>query len=130
MISLDSVNLVFYVSDLERARGFYEVLLNVAPQEEGSSSEFALTESTNLSLVPMAGISKFLPEERFAPSGTLKAELYLFVDDPHRYLQQAEALGGRIVAWPEFKPWGHKVGYCVDLDGYMLAFASKSCAEG
>lgn len=130
MLYMDSMNIVLYVQDLERSKNFYELLLNVASADEPGNTEFPLTESTNLSLVPIEGLQRFLPQEHFAPAAALKAELYLFVDDPSRYLQQAEALGGRIVAQPEFKPWGHKVGYCVDPDGYMLAFASKCCVEG
>ncbi len=131
MLNPNQLMIIFYVADLEAAKNFYEMLLNVTPAlDDPGMVEFPLTESTSLGLMPIAGIESLLAGEKVAKEGALKAELYCFVDDPARYLQQAEALGGRLLSPPEFKSWGDKVGYCADLDGHVLAFAARGCAEG
>lgn len=141
MILADDMMTILYVEDLSLSRDFYEMLLNLSPTlvTEGMV-EFPITESSRLGLMPRGGIEALLDPVKVCPPVnasedvlnkiSIRGELYLYVDDPARYLQQAQALGARILSEPSFRNWGDKVGYCVDPDGYVLAFASRGCVEG
>lgn len=102
MFNPNRLMIIFYVKDLEASRSFYEMLFNVSPTiDDPGMLEFPLTESTSLGLMPIVAIESLLEGKRVASEG-IKAELYCFVDDPSRYLQQAQALGGSILRQPEF----------------------------
>ena len=39
------------------------------------------------------------------------------------YLNRALALGAKLLSKMRLRDWGHTAGYCLDLDGHVLAFA-------
>ena len=65
-----------------------------------------------------------------SPRDTLRAELYLLVDDPIAFHGRALKAGARELSPPTPRPWGDLAAYCLDPDGYVLAFAKRLSAEG
>ena len=79
--------------------------------------------------MPENGIKRLLGEAIEHPEkakGIPRAELYLVVPDPEKYITRAESAGGRLLSAIEKRNWGDKAGYIADLDGHVIAFASRS----
>ena len=75
----------------------------------------------------MARGKQLLGVHRFKDHSTtsLKAELYLLVDDAQAYLHRADKCGSEILMELAIRDWGDRVGYCLDPDGHVLAFAEE-----
>lgn len=52
-----------------------------------------------------------------------RAELYLLVSDVDEVHACALAAGATELSPPQQRDWGHRVGYCLDPDGHVLAVA-------
>jgi uncharacterized protein len=118
---------ILYVDDQQKSTEFYTRLLEKQPRLIAPGmTEFDLAEHTVLGLMTRTGIRNLLkdalPSTEF-PSGLLRAELYLMVDDPATYYQRALLLGAKNVSALGARDWGHIAAYCLDLDGHVLAFA-------
>jgi len=120
---------VLYVEDQERATAFYSAVLDHPPVlDVPGMTEFKLTETSSLGLMPEAGIRKLLGDalpDPAAARGIPRAELYLLVDDPAACLERARLAGARIMDDVRSRDWGDRAGYCLDLDGHVLAFAAS-----
>lgn len=121
---------ILYVSDQEKSAAFYTTTLNQEPRlNVPGMTEFDLTESTVLGLMPKAGILRLfgsdLPHAGIG-EGVLQAELYLMVDNPEAYYRRAISAGARKVSDLAQRNWGDEAAYCLDPDGYILAFAMKA----
>lgn len=118
---------ILYVRDQERSRAFYEGLLLQAPRlHVPGMTEFALSETGILGLMPERGIKKLLGDRLPDPAlaaGAPRAELYLRVEDVEAFYARALALGSRDLSAPSPRDWGDVVGYVLDPDGHVLAFA-------
>lgn len=134
MILQNDLMIILYVKDLERSKDFYTTLLNVIPcLEEPSMVEMPITDSTRIGLMPGDGIVKILDDKIENPNNNLetpRCELYIYVDQPTRYYQQAIALGATGICPAKYQNWGDYVAYVRDFDGNILAFASRGLAEG
>ena len=119
---------ILYVSDQRRSASFYAAVLAVPPTlDVPGMTEFELSDSTILGLMPVNGIVKLLGERIPHPSqgqGIPRAELYLVVEDPAVFHQRALAAGARELSPLELRDWDHRVAYSLDPDGHVLAFAS------
>ena len=122
---------ILYVRDQERARAFYEAALAVAPRlHVPGMTEFALPGGAVLGLMPEAGIRRLLPS---LPDPTLarggpRAETYLVVASPSACLERALEAGATELSPVRPRDWGDDVGYCLDPDGHVLAFARPTPA--
>lgn len=126
-----TVHFILYVRDRERARAFYETALGRAPRLHAPGmTEFALAGGAVLGLMPEAGIRRLLPnlpDPALARAGP-RAEIYLVVAAPHEALARALAAGATEISPVLARDWGDEVGYCLDPDGHVLAFAAPSRA--
>ena len=114
---------ILYVSDQRTSRDFYAAVLACEPiLDVPGMTEFKLLDGSSLGLMPEAGIRKLLGEAAFG--GGLRAEVYLVVDDPRKYLQRAVTAGAQLLSECTNRDWGDLAGYCLDADGYVLGFAT------
>jgi len=123
---LKSAMFIIYVSDQQASRNFYtEVLARKPVLDVPGMTEFSLLDGSSFGLMPETGIQKLLgdslPEPAFA-SGSLRAELYLSVDDPEAYLKRAVECGAELLSDCTARDWGDVAGYCRDMNGYVLGF--------
>ncbi len=56
-------------------------------------------------------------------------EIYLYADDLEVVLARARTAGGRELTPPSVRPWGDRVGYIADPDGYVIALAEAPRTE-
>jgi len=120
---------ILYVADQQRSREFYRRVLGREPVlDVPGMTEFKLTETSSLGLMPEDGIVQILGESLPHPragSGVPRAELYLPVDDPAQGLAALVAAGGREVSPAAERTWGDLAAYGADPDGHIIAFARK-----
>jgi catechol 2,3-dioxygenase-like lactoylglutathione lyase family enzyme len=124
-----TVHFILYVRDQDRARTFYEAALGVAPRlHVPGMTEFALAGGAVLGLMPEAGIRRLLPDlpDPARARGVPRAETYLGVAAPREALARALAAGATELSPVLPRDWGDDVGYCLDPDGHVLAFAAPS----
>ena len=124
---------ILYVEDQQRSRDFYKTVLGREPTlDVQGMTEFKLTESSMLGLMPNSGIKRLLGDRLPDPApgtGIPRCELYIPVDDPQAALDASVAAGGTSLSQPEPRAWGDTVAYVMDLDGHVLAFAKNSVGE-
>jgi len=117
---------ILYVSDQETSKIFYESLLQVQPHlHVPGMTEFHLEAGLVLGLMPVAGIRRLLGNDVFpeTTTGNPCAELYLQVDNAGDYLGRASQIGAEVISKVALRDWGDRVGYCLDPDRHVLAFA-------
>lgn len=124
---MNSAHFIFYVSDQERSKCFYEAVLGLKPRlHVPGMTEFSLGPGTVLGLMPETGIKRLLGESIQDPAsaaGIPRAELYLMVSNPAELHQRAILAGAKELSPFEKRSWGHKAAYSSDLDGHVIAFA-------
>lgn len=118
---------ILYVADQARSAAFYAQALGVAPcLDVPGMTELELRPGTLLGLMPAAGIKRLLGDalpDPAAADGVPRAELYLVVEDAEAGHARALAAGARELSPVAPRDWGHRVGYSLDPDGHVLAFA-------
>jgi len=121
------IEFILYVSDQEKSKHFYEELLNIKPSlHVPGMTEFQLSETTKLGLMPENGIAKILGNSIPHPNtvnGIPRCELYLKVKNAEDYIQRGIQLGSKMISPLQQRDWGDKVGYIADTDGHLIAFA-------
>jgi catechol 2,3-dioxygenase-like lactoylglutathione lyase family enzyme len=119
--------IILYVADQQRSKRFYESILQQQPiLDVPGMTEFQLTDTFKLGLMPETGIAKLLMPHTPHPAtghGIPRCELYLFVSDPAQSLEKAVNAGAQEISKAEARDWGDTVAYCADLDGHIIAFA-------
>lgn len=120
---------ILYVSSQEHSTSFYRDVLQMSPDlNVPGMTEFILGEECVLGLMPVAGIRKLLGDILPDPStaqGVPRGELYLVVDNPEEYHARALSHGAVELSSVSARDWGDTVGYSLDPDGHVLAFARK-----
>ncbi len=120
---------ILYVSDQASSMSFYRQVLKAEPAlHVPGMTEFALGAGFSLGLMPEKGIKTLLGKPMPDParaSGIPRAELYLWTSDPEAMYARALAAGGTALSDCQNRDWGDRVGYCLDLDGHVLAFAAR-----
>lgn len=123
------VHTILYVSDQNRSTEFYRRALGLEPQlHVPGMTEFKLSESHILGLMPEKGIKKLLGDKIPDPNqanGIPRAELYFRVENPDELFTRAIGAGSKILSKIEPRDWGDRAGYVMDPDGHVLAFASS-----
>jgi catechol 2,3-dioxygenase-like lactoylglutathione lyase family enzyme len=120
-------HLIFYVTDQEISTFFYSHVLQLAPTlNVPGMTEFQLSETCVLGIMPESGIKRLIGSSLPDPAsaqGVPRAELYLVVVNANDYYKRALAAGGTALSDVCERDWGQSVGYCLDKDGHVLAFA-------
>jgi catechol 2,3-dioxygenase-like lactoylglutathione lyase family enzyme len=125
-VEIQKSQIILYVRDQAASAAFYAGVLELSPAlDVPGMTEFELSPGAVLGLMLETGIRRLLGERLppFAAVGGAKAELYLVVEDAQAALERALAAGGKLLSELALRDWGQRVGYCLDLDGYVLAFA-------
>ncbi|WP_105616335.1 VOC family protein [Vallitalea okinawensis] len=121
---------ILYVKDQEKSKVFYEAVLEYEPLlHVPGMTEFKLSDSSHLGLMPDEGIRRILGEGVPNPSdgsGIPRCELYLFVDNPDESYNRLIMAGGKGISKTELRTWGDYVSYGIDLDGHIIAFAKSN----
>jgi uncharacterized protein len=125
---LSEAHFILFVTDQEMSTAFYFEVLGVSPRlNVPGMTQFSLPGGATLGLMPAAGIKRLLgdplPDPQTA-AGIPRSELYLLVDDPARFLRRAIDAGATELSPVQPRGWGDSAGYCLDLDGHVLAFAN------
>lgn len=119
---------IFYVASQERSKLFYKSVFEREPLlDVPGMTEFFISEHLLLGLMPESGIATILGDKMPAPqigNGIPRAELYIFVPNPHAHYERAIANGAKPISELQIRNWGDEVAYCADPDGHILAFAS------
>lgn len=128
MITL--LEFILYVSNQEKSRNFYQILLQQNPSLDVSGmTEFTLNDFVKIGLMPNDGIAKIITPTLPHPTsgnGIPRCELYLQVDNIETIFEEAKKAGAIEVSPIILRDWGDYVGYISDFDGHVIALASKS----
>lgn len=119
---------VLYVRDQGRSTRFYSAVLDLRPVlDVPGMTEFSLSPAASLGIMPESGARRLLgsglPE--FARSRAPRAEIYIWVEDPAARHERALRAGATDLGALAERDWGDLVAYCLDPDGYVLAFAKR-----
>ena len=121
---------ILYVRDQDASAQFYRKVLAREPSlNVPGMTEFQISNESILGLMPEKGIKQLLGkaiEDPETTNGIARAELYLMVLEPQKFLDRALEAGGRILSKIELRSWGHMAGYVADLDGHVVAFAEQT----
>ncbi|MBM4063632.1 MAG: glyoxalase [Planctomycetes bacterium] len=127
-----AAHFVLYVADQRASAAFYARALGLEPRlDVPGMTEFDLGDGAVLGLMPEAGIRRLLGARLPDPArarGVPRAELYLVVGDADACHRRALAAGAVELSAPAARDWGHRVGYCLDPDAHVLAFASAAAS--
>ncbi|PKP45169.1 MAG: lactoylglutathione lyase [Bacteroidetes bacterium HGW-Bacteroidetes-12] len=123
------IEFILYVADQEKSKDFYEALLAIkASLHVPGMTEFQLSETTKLGLMPENGIATILGNATPLPNtgnGIPRCELYLKVKHANEYMERGMRLGAKLISPLQQRDWGDKVGYLLDADGHVIAFAEE-----
>jgi len=123
------VETILYVASQEESTRFYSKLLRRTPDlNVPGMTEFQLTDSFKLGLMPNDGIAKILKNKTPHPAtgtGIPRCELYLYVDDIQVEYDNAILTGATPISPIEERNWGDTVCYFADPDGHVVAFAES-----
>ena len=121
---------ILYVSNQEKSRDFYQILLQQKPSLDVSGmTEFTLNDFVKIGLMPNEGIAKIITPKLPHPTsgiGIPRCELYLQVDNIESIFEEAKQAGATEISPITLRDWGDYVGYISDFDGHVIALASKS----
>ncbi|KGO90593.1 VOC family protein [Flavobacterium suncheonense] len=120
---------ILYVDNQESTSRFYEAVFRTKPTlEVPGMTEFTLSETLKIGLMPNSGIAKILTPKTVHPekgNGIPRCEFYFYVTDLQFEFDNAVKAGAKIISDIEDRNWGDRVGYVADLDGHIIAFAEK-----
>jgi uncharacterized glyoxalase superfamily protein PhnB len=117
---------ILYVRDQAKSAAFYAAVLGAKPTVSvPGMTEFELTGGSVLGLMPETSVARLLglAHDPTRVGTTVRAELYLVVDDPDAHHARALAAGATEASPVGPRDWGHDAGYAIDLDGHVIAFA-------
>jgi len=121
--------IILYVADQQKSRDFYSAVLQKKPTlDVPGMTEFELSESLKLGLMPEAGIVKILLDKTPHPAsgnGIPRCELYILADNIEESFNTALSNGAKEISPVRDRDWGDTVGYVADTDGHVLAFAQR-----
>ena len=121
---------ILYVSNQEKSSAFYQVLFEQKPTlEVPGMTEFTLNNTTKIGLMPNNGIAKIVSPTLPHPengNGIPRCELYLIINNLEENFTRILQAGAKLVSPISPRDWGDTVGYIADLDGHVIALASKT----
>jgi catechol 2,3-dioxygenase-like lactoylglutathione lyase family enzyme len=126
---LQTALFILYVKDQKFSKMFYQDLLGIEPTlDVPGMTEFTLNNGAKLGLMPNEGIAKIISPPLPHPEtgvGIPRCELYLFVDNPVKFIERAHQLRAKIVSDLHLRDWGDEVVYIADPDNHVIAFAKR-----
>ncbi len=124
------IEFILYVKNQQKSTEFYTKILGIIPSlNVPGMTEFKLSENCKLGRMPEDGIAKIIAKNAPNPAlgnGIPRCELYLKVDTIEVYFSRAIQSGAKIIDAIAPRDWGDTIGYLSDLDGHVIAFASKT----
>ncbi|MBK7130771.1 MAG: VOC family protein [Crocinitomicaceae bacterium] len=118
---------IVYAADQEKSKSFYADLLKMKPSlHVPGMTEFTLSPTCKIGIMPEAGISKILLPHTKNPvdgNGIPRCEIYLTIDDVDTWFTHALQCGAIEISKPVVRDWGHRVAYVQDQDGHIIALA-------
>jgi len=121
--------IIFYVKNQNKAKELYSQLFSIKPVlHVPGMTEFVLGSNIKLGLMPNERINKLIETKTPHPDnaeGIPKCELYVVIENPEKYLEKAVKIGFIKLAELQKRSWEHTVGYVMDTDGNVIAFAKK-----
>ncbi|HLV45680.1 VOC family protein [Myroides odoratus] len=129
MKHINLIETILYVSDQQASAVFYAKLFRQNPDlNVPGMTEFKLSESCKLGLMPNKGIAKILSDKMPHPdqgNGIPRCELYFYVENIELEFENAIEIGAKLISEIKDQDWGDKVCYFADMDGHIIAFAQK-----
>ncbi len=122
-------HLIIYVSDQKRSMSLFKNILKKEPVlDVPGMTEFFLNENTILGIMPEKGIKTLLGDCIEFPKNRklIRSEIYIHVENPEKELNDAINAGARLLDQVKERNWDASVGYCVDYDGNIVAFAKNN----
>ena len=120
---------ILFVTNQISSKNFYSSVLKIEPiLDVPGMTEFPISTDFSLGLMPGQNIKTILQDKIPHPdnaAGIPRCELYFIVPNPKEHLNLIGKNGGEIISDVEARSWGDKVGYGIDLDGHLIAFAEK-----
>lgn len=120
---------IFYVSNQQESTEFYTNLFRTKPTlYVPGITEFTVSKNCKIGLMPNSGIKKILSTKMPDPSrgnGIPRCELYLLVENIELEFENAIRCGAKLISPIEERTWGDKACYFADLDGHIIAFATR-----
>ena len=120
---------ILYVNNQKESSQFYQKIFRCLPDlDVPGMTEFNISDSCKLGLMPSKGIAKILSTTMPHPdtgSGIPRCELYLYVDNIQFEFENAIKSGAKLINPIANRDWGDRVCYFSDLDGHILAFAER-----
>lgn len=130
MKHLLATEFILYVDNQEMSSRFYEQIFRTKPSlEVPGMTEFTLSETLKIGLMPNNGIAKIITPVMVHPekgNGIPRCELYFYVENLEDEFELAVKAGAKIISKIENRNWGDRVCYLSDLDGHIIAFAEKN----
>jgi lactoylglutathione lyase len=124
------VEFILYVRDQQASRDFYSTILDKEPSlDVPGMTEFLLTDTIKLGIMPETGINKILAGKTPTPmsgNGIPRCELYLKLGSITDICARASKAGAAIVSASAPRDWGDTVAYFSDPDGHIIAFAQTT----
>lgn len=120
---------ILFVSDLDRAVGFYRDVIGVPLRFRSEAyAEFA-TEGAKFALFPRSELPALIGLD--APSDRVpwpQGEVAFFVEDVDADHARLQAAGVAVLAPPTDRPWGERTLHVVDPDGNVVELTrAKRC---
>ena len=128
-MSIKLFQFILFAADQAKSTEFYRKLLDLDPGlNVPGMTEFKLSNSLKLGIMPENGIARIIEEKTQHPSngsGIPRCEVYLLVESLKPYYDRAKALNALVVSETENRDWGHRVCYFSDPDGHIVAIAEE-----
>ncbi len=122
--------IILYVSNQEKSKIFYEILLNKKPSLDVlGMTEFTLNKFLKIGIMPYDSIAKIISPIMPHPNtgtGIPRCELYLIVDNLEKNFEKMLKNGATLVKPISKMDWSHTVGYLADYDGHIIALAKTT----
>ena len=129
MKHIKAAETILYVKDQKESTDFYQKIFRKPPDlDVPGMTEFILSESYKIGLMPNDGIAKILAGKTPHPAnglGVPRCELYFYIEDIQLEFDNALKCGARLISPISDRDWGDRVCYFSDPDGHILAFAEK-----
>lgn len=121
--------IILYVADQKKSADFYFSIFKKKPDlDVPGMTEFILTDGLKFGLMPENGIAKILADKTPHPAtgnGIPRCELYLHTENIEESFNSSIENGAKEISKIQDRDWGDTVGYVVDFDGHIIAFAKQ-----
>jgi uncharacterized glyoxalase superfamily protein PhnB len=118
--------IILYVADQEKSKTLYSQLFGSPSLDVPGMTEFEIGDNVKLGLMPEEGIAKIIADKAPHPktgNGIPRCELYIRSKNALKLYHTALSAGATLISAFSDRDWGDKVGYVMDADGHIIAFA-------